>query len=438
MTSPVSLTYLGGFNRNKKLNFTAAKVSLGTDSACDVRFDPTWDKAVSARHLTLERRGNDWWVIDASKEGTFVGGQKVSSETIEPGTVLELGRGGARVQVDFVPDAKSAPGAAAEATRSFTLPPVIPAQASLPSAASPAPSSSTSGAKSKVPAWTIALIAVVVLAGALGAYLKFRPSDAANNSSAEHALAEAAHNFSDAVALVVLVHPKIGNGRPTPVATGWAVAPRIFATNSHVTKLVLDVLDHGGAAYLVINRHPDIKLKIVKSVVHPRYEKPELNFEGKQVAVPAYDVGLLYTDENAPKVFKLASRQELERVDSGYRIGYLGFPMEGMAGNGVEIRSPVATMQSGIVTSITDYWLAQGSFEKRLLVQHNLGATGGASGSPIFNSRGEIIAILSAGNIIGAVSFETGEVARAPSGVMVNFAQRVDLLKDIWPDYPKD
>lgn len=71
-------------------------------------------------------------------------------------------------------------------------------------------------------------------------------------------------------------------------------------------------------------------------------------------------------------------------------------------------------------------------------MQHNLGATGGASGSPIFNAKGEIVAILNAGNIIGSVSFESGNVVRAPSSVMVNFAQRVDLLRDIWPDYPKE
>jgi hypothetical protein len=42
--------------------------------------------------------------------------------------------------------------------------------------------------------------------------------------------------------------------------------------------------------------------------------------------------------------------------------------MKGMAGGGVEIRNPVATMQSGIITSVTDYWLAQANYEKRLLV----------------------------------------------------------------------
>jgi hypothetical protein len=68
-----------------------------------------------------------------------------------------------------------------------------------------------------------------------------------------------------------------------------------------------------------------------------------------------------------------------------------------------------------------------------------MGSAGGASGSPIFNSRGEVVAILSAGNIIGQVSVNAGKinVIRAPSAAMVNYAQRVDILADIWPDYPK-
>lgn len=94
-------------------------------------------------------------------------------------------------------------------------------------------------------------------------------------------------------------------------------------------------------------------------------------------------------------------------------------------------------MQSGIVTAVTDYWLAPAAFEKRFSVQHNMGATGGASGSPIFNSRGQVVALLNAGNIIGTINAQ-GNVVRAPSAAMINYGQRVDLLRDIWPDYPKD
>lgn len=423
----ITLTRLTGFDRNKKTELTKDSVTLGTDAAADVRFDPTWDKTVTARHLTLEFRGGAWWAKDASKDGTYAEGRKIGAEKLVPGTVLELGRGGPKVQVDF--EAAAAPAAPTAArTTVAAAAPVAPTTAVVVEnttfVARPPE-------KRGVPAWVWAILAIALLAGGFMAW-KYAVN------TPEKALAYVAKEKSSAVGLVVIVHPRIGGGNPTPLATAWAVAPRAFATNSHVSKPVLEVLQNGGSAYIVINRQPDLKLKITRAIVHPRYGKPELNFEGKSHAVPAYDVGLLYVDQDAPDYFRVAARSELEQLDSGYRIGFLGFPMEGMAGGGVEIRSPVATMQSGIVTSVTDYWLSQAPFEKRLLVQHNLGATGGASGSPIFNAKGEVVAVLNAGNIIGSLSFETGQVARAPSGVMVNFAQRVDLLRDIWPDYPRD
>jgi len=62
-----------------------------------------------------------------------------------------------------------------------------------------------------------------------------------------------------------------------------------------------------------------------------------------------------------------------------------------------------------------------------------LGAAGGSSGSPVFNPKGEVIGILSAGNFVGQVNLETGEKTRAPSAVMINFAQRIDILREILP-----
>ena len=42
------------------------------------------------------------------------------------------------------------------------------------------------------------------------------------------------------------------------------------------------------------------------------------------------------------------------------------------------------------------------------------------------SSKGEVIALLNAGNVIGQVS--RGKVQRAPSAAQINFAVRVDLL----------
>ena len=446
MNPEITLTRLTGFGRGKNEKFSREAISLGTDAACDLRFDPTWDKTVSGHHLLLEWKSGQLWLTDSSKSGTLLRGQKVTKSLVEPGAEIELGSGGPKVKVDYVkpvpetvkPVEKTTtaplPSAAAVQT---TQPPVVSTPFVPPTTPPALPKSG-----STTPGWVWGLVAIAVVAtlAVVGVVVaKKYDWPPSREEAPETALARVAHDYADAVALVVLISPSVNNGQPFPIATAWAVGPRVFATNSHVAVPVSELLGKGGSVYLVINRNPDRKLKVIKAVYHPRYDKEELNFEGKPQAVPAYDVGLLYTDETAPKVFKIAPREELEKLDSGYRVGFLGFPMEGLSGGGVELRSPVATMQSGIVTSVTDYWLAQAPFEKRLLIQHNMGAAGGASGSPLFNSRGEIVAILNAGNIIGSASIEDGKVAvvRAPSAVMINFAQRIDVLRDIWPEYPK-
>ncbi|MEY3775012.1 MAG: hypothetical protein RLZZ129_1792, partial [Verrucomicrobiota bacterium] len=213
----------------------------------------------------------------------------------------------------------------------------------------------------------VAIAAVVILLGA-GAWffrdkLGFVPAP-------ETALAEMAKEYSEAVGLVVVSSPK----GPKGFGTAWAIAPGIYATNSHVSQPIAELFKNGGSAYIAVNRRPDLRLTITRAVVHPRYGKEETNFEGKKQPVLSYDVGLLYVQGEAPKTFRPARKPELEKLDSGYRIGFHGFPMEGMAGNNVDVRNPFATMQFSIVTATTDYWLAPAPFERRFSVQHNLGA----------------------------------------------------------------
>jgi S1-C subfamily serine protease len=162
-----------------------------------------------------------------------------------------------------------------------------------------------------------------------------------------------------------------------------------------------------------------------------------VNIEGKQPAVPMYDIGLLRVDAPVSKRLKIAPDSELRRLDSGYRVAYLGFPMENLVGGGVDKFNPVANMQSGFLTSVTDWWLGKAPFEKALLLSHNLAAAGGASGSPVFNAKCQVVGVLSAGNVTIQFDLPEGELVRAPSAALIHFAQRIDLLRDIYPEYPR-
>lgn len=254
------------------------------------------------------------------------------------------------------------------------------------------------------------------------------PGSAAAN--ADEGLMQAAKKYEKAVGLVMLVSQQ----GVIPMATAWGVGPHTFATNSHVTEPVKEQLAKGGEVHIVINKHPELNFRVTKAVTHPRYGSAQPMSGGRVPAGGSYDVGILEVDGNLPSWFPVASANELRAIDSGTRVAYLGFPMEERIGGGINVSSPVATMQTGIVTSNTDWWMGAGEPETRLLVQHNLSSSGGASGSPVFNAKGHVIALHNAGTSNTGVKVEGGQttVARMKSGLQINYAQRADLLADIY------
>jgi hypothetical protein len=318
------------------------------------------------------------------------------------------------------------------------------------------------------------MVAVVVLLGALGWFFISRPS-----GDSDGRLQTAAKNYEEGIGLVIIA----GNDQTIPVGTAWAVAPNMFATNAHVAVPIFQALKKGASAFVAINRHPEQRLRIKAAIPHPRYFKQEAGFNGKAPATTPYDVGILVVEGSAQTTLPLATSSKLQSLDSGHRIAFLGFPMEDLRNGGVDPQNPVATMQSGIVTAVTDFWLSKSIFENRRLIQHNLPTVGGSSGSPIFDSDGQVIGILSSGNMIAAMTIESWEnyldriekakkqalektkqaasnqsdekrkeliadlnatmealdrvplpvhdLKRAPSAAMVNYAQRIDMLEEL-------
>tara|TARA_Y100001933_G_C18919121_1_gene530245 strand:+ start:341 stop:706 length:366 start_codon:yes stop_codon:yes gene_type:complete len=107
------------------------------------------------------------------------------------------------------------------------------------------------------------------------------------------------------------------------------------------------------------------------------------------------------------------------------------FPTEKM--NNVNLSNPIATMQTGIITSFSNYYMENKA--PKYLIRHNLPATGGASGSPMFAPNGEVVAIHWTSNYLKSFCqkklSETKTVpvrCRMPNAAMIKFAERADLL----------
>ncbi len=115
-------------------------------------------------------------------------------------------------------------------------------------------------------------------------------------------------------------------------------------------------------------------------------------------------------------------KSEVVALDSGMPLAYAGYPIGGTAEQGSAQLKPTPTVQYGRITSVTDFFMFGTDPAHAYLVQHSLPTFKGASGSPIINGKGEVVAILSGGHVV-----ETAE-GIASNAVMRNFGQRIDLL----------
>jgi len=252
---------------------------------------------------------------------------------------------------------------------------------------------------------------------------------------------------------VYLVAKKEG----TAQATAWAFAPDKLATNAHVTEALKG---RENQFILIGSNKESIKIKSVQS--HPGYLgfKNYKTTQGKLTwgeftplnVINEYDVGIIEIDPSTPlpvdpatgkpAMLELASEDELKELKAGAAVAYAGFPTENTAGASVAIDAP-PTLQFGNITALTDVFMCRAAADDQLLIQHSAPVTGGVSGSPLIDKSGKVIGIVNGGNTANVLKDDgsakdekNAEVlkkgtVRLPSAVLINFAQRADLLKDL-------
>lgn len=220
-----------------------------------------------------------------------------------------------------------------------------------------------------------------------------------------------------------------GAGQSQAFGTGWMAGSRILATNAHVAVAAQEFISKGMAIWITFGGdHGRTQVKVERILPHSKYGDPGPGPDGKQAAVPAFDVAIMILDRDMPQWLNIAGPEKIVSLTQGQRVCYSGFPMEGVAGGGINLGNPEPAFKTGIISAVTDWWLGRCPPSQALLIQHDLGVAGGASGSPLMDVDGCVIGLISAGSHAFVRDAHSGETGRIPSGVLLNYAQRVDLL----------
>ncbi|MGD9913784.1 MAG: serine protease, partial [Rhizobiaceae bacterium] len=152
----------------------------------------------------------------------------------------------------------------------------------------------------------------------------------------------------------------------------------------------------------------------------------------------AYDVALLELEDAVPSdtVLPLASPERIEALSPGDPVAFAGYLLRRTEGAAQQHLDPVPQVHFGHVSAVTDFFMFAASPANAQLIHNSIPITGGASGSPIINAQGDVVAIVSSGNVVPVGDAKPGESNLVPSAALVNYAQRADLIRQLLGEGP--
>lgn len=423
------------------------RIVFGRDpAACDVVYPPD-AVIVARRHFALVQTPHGDWVVELfGTPYVAVDGEPADPQKpVTSGSVIELGqKGGPSFEVTV-----------ADEGIGTDLPRTLPQEQVTGSRA--AAGQAVRSARTARRIALAGLVLAILAAGSAGwfYYHSIRSdrqfaetlrhlNDTQARLAAESIPREFRERLAQAAFLVVL---RDAAGHERGVATAFPIAPDMLATAAHVAVERDEVIKKGGK---MLVRAPGTGAdrqtwEVLWHKPHAAYEPLDEFLTRDPLVVPSagsaadpsgirfltsgngYDVALMRV-EGPPlsPILELATAEDIAKLRAGDPLAYAGYPQQFVAGSELSALAAQPELRTGFVTSLTDLFAMPTDPEHRRLVHHNMGTTVGTSGSPIISSSGRVVALH---NRSSYVSLADGR--QVPSGALINYAQRIDLLLDV-------
>ena len=227
---------------------------------------------------------------------------------------------------------------------------------------------------------------------------------------------------------VGLVLRQTADGKVEGVGTAWLAQGRgVLVTNAHVAEVVAPA---NGGGWVVFPGTAGQPYPIASVDLHPQYVR-QTQGAGNGATVVTHDVAIIRLSTPPPHAgVPIAPKHKILALRDLQPVAYVGYPMRALAGGGTSLESPRPVAKSGTISALTDWLQRETPAAEAQLIRHDLGVTGGASGSPLWDGEGNVVGIICAMNIERIVNPNTRKLEVIPSAAMINFAQRIDVLTD--------